>query len=1224
MGNGGSTDPGYGEKIGHYRIEGRLGKGGMGEVYRAHDDRLDRPVALKRIKPDPRDPDSARKRFRREARIVARLSHPAIVQVHDWVEADDGDWIVMELVEGRLLRELLIGGPLHAARVVTIAHDLAAGLAVAHQAGLVHRDLKPENVMVTPDGEVKILDFGLAKHCHGEEDPEATQISRDGQMVGTPTAMSPEQALGRPVDHRSDLFALGTLLYELLTGVLPFEGGTATETLTRICASNHAPACGVNPAVPQELSALVDHLLAKEPDGRPQTTREVVTALEKLAAALAAGSETISVTLSMSSVGAVVRTLMLSDLVDSTRLVERLGDERAAEIFHHHDRLARDLLKQYEGREIDKSDGFLLLFERPLAAVLYALAYHAALRELSHELGVELSSRVGIHVGEVVVRSNSPEDVASGAKPLEVEGLTKAMAARLMSAASAGQTLISRAVFDMGRRSAVGTDSVPTNVRWADHGRYLMKGVDEPVRIFEVGIAGKAPLVPPADSEKVRRLQEDAAPSPSQVLAVAARSRGLRWAAAGLAAGALVLGGWWWAARDEAARDPGPPAANGPAQPVPAAPQRSAPMSMAVLSFRNLTGDPKFDWLCNGLTELLWTDLAQSSEIRILGPSRLHQILEASDALGQPNLSFEQIRAIGEQGDVGAVVRGSFARVGDLLGINITIEDTANGAILKSDRFEGRGEESLFAAVDELSAAVRNHFEVDRPAESPATVKMVTTSSPEAWRYYSEGLALFRQSKLQEAALLLEQAVEIDPSFALALVDLGRMYHNLGRDALAQEYNRRAVEDPDRLPLHLRLSFELAQYGSRWSTYGRAIEGYREATRLYPDRVSFRKELGLLYAFLERYEEASEELAVLIRQGTVSTTVCSNAAIVHTAQGRFETGYRILSDLSRRQPDDWLAHMVLAWHLIHWNRLEEATERLQRAADLRPGEAYVHFTGWQLEVLREDWKRAELEAAAMAVKTDLHSRWRGAVSQARNLVYRGRSEEAVERLEDAAGAYPAPEGHTAITRCWAAELLLARGETARALAQARRAQEEGRGQWPELQGLYLAALAEEEMGHSSAADAIERTLREKWLASPNRVEERQLYHLVGRRALARGDTGTALEALRQAQGLLAPRGVAIHLYTMPDHVPIWSALGEAELTAGNPEAALTWFRKVVESGAEHIEFPVPWVRSFYFLGRIHLQRGETDAARSSFERFLGFWRDADLDRDRVEEALAEL
>ena len=143
----------------------------------------------------------------------------------------------------------------------------------------------------------------------------------------------------------------------------------------------------------------------------------------------------------------------------------------------------------------------------------------------------------------------------------------------------------------------------------------------------------------------------------------------------------------------------------------------------------------------------------------------------------------------------------------------------------------------------------------------------------------------------------------------------------------------------------------------------------------------------------------------------------------------------------------------------------------------------------------------------------------------------------------------------------------------------------------------------------------------KCSSSPNRVEERQLHHLVGRLALARGDAEVALESLKQALELLPPRGVEFHPHIMPDHVPVWFALGEAELAAGNSLAALHWFYKVAESGAEHIEFPFHWVRSLYFLGHIHLQRGEIETARRRFERFLEFWRHADLDRDRVREAM---
>ncbi len=206
--------------------------------------------------------------------------------------------------------------------------------------------------------------------------------------------------------------------------------------------------------------------------------------------------------------GAVVETLLVTDLVGSTRLVRQLGDERAAKMLAHHDRLARDVLAECAGREIDKTDGFLMLFERPVEALRFAIAYHAGLADLGREEGIEIRARVGIHVGEVILRTNPPEDVARGAKPVEVEGLAKSIAARLMSLAGAGQTLLTRGAFDLARRGTVGIEA-EQDLRWLAHGRYRMAGFEEPIRIYEVGLEGAAPLAPPASSAKVRRLDGD-------------------------------------------------------------------------------------------------------------------------------------------------------------------------------------------------------------------------------------------------------------------------------------------------------------------------------------------------------------------------------------------------------------------------------------------------------------------------------------------------------------------------------------------------------------------------------------------------------------------------------------------------------------------------------------------------------------------------------------------
>ena len=214
--------------------------------------------------------------------------------------------------------------------------------------------------------------------------------------------------------------------------------------------------------------------------------------------------------LSNRAVGAVVRTLLLTDLVDSTRLIERIGDVRGSELLADSDRIARDLLVQFNGTEIDKTDGFLFLFERPIDAVRYALAYHTALAELESRVGASISSRAGIHLGEVVLRRNAPQDVELGAKPVEVDGLAKHTAARVMSLAGTKQTLLTRGAFDLSRRATVGETALDEEIQWLAHGQYRFKGVSEPMEIFEVGRAGFAPLAAPLDSEKAGRALTEA------------------------------------------------------------------------------------------------------------------------------------------------------------------------------------------------------------------------------------------------------------------------------------------------------------------------------------------------------------------------------------------------------------------------------------------------------------------------------------------------------------------------------------------------------------------------------------------------------------------------------------------------------------------------------------------------------------------------------------------
>ncbi len=268
------------ERIGPYRIEGVLGSGGMGTVYAAYDERLDRRVAIKTIRQGSDVTPERRERLWREARATAALEHPAIARIYDVLGEGDDLHIVMERVVGRPVSDLLAEGPLPVVDALALGQQIAEGLAAAHARGIVHRDLKAANVMVTDEGRVKILDFGLAKRL--DAPATDTALTQDGVVLGTCHAMSPEQAMGRPLDGRSDLFALGSLLYQTLTGQHPFAVPSPMATLHRIVQHRPPRADLLRPEASRAVGELVERLLVKEPERRPARAADVAIALAEL------------------------------------------------------------------------------------------------------------------------------------------------------------------------------------------------------------------------------------------------------------------------------------------------------------------------------------------------------------------------------------------------------------------------------------------------------------------------------------------------------------------------------------------------------------------------------------------------------------------------------------------------------------------------------------------------------------------------------------------------------------------------------------------------------------------------------------------------------------------------------------------------------------------------------------------------------------------------------
>ncbi len=858
------------ERVGPYRIEDRLGVGGMGAVYRAYDERLERTVAIKQILPELAGDAKAWKRHRREAKAVARMNHPAIVQIYDIEEHESGDWIVMELVDGETLFAMLKDGPLELGLTLDLIRQIASGLAAAHASGVVHRDLKTENVMVTTDGRAKILDFGLAKAQWRGADKS---VSIEGSILGTGRAMSPEQALGDEVSHRSDLFSLGTLIYELATGEAPFSGSSIFRILAQVCSDPHPPPRGVNPAIPEALAALIDRLLEKDPAKRPASATEVQEILDRIKAptpgppaagsppatpvpATGSGERIGDETLWMhpsrrpgqsrkeSTSGLHIRTLLQIALKQPGRFGGLSGD-RAQVLAARHDRLVRDLLASSGGLEIDKlDDGFLLLFELPWEAVSYALAYQEELASFRQQEGIDLEAGVGIHLGEMHMTENLPADITRGAKLLEVQGPAKLITRRTARLAGGGQVLMTQMAFELARRALAGEESPLAELDWVAHGRYRYQDVDEEQPIFEVGSPGRTFSRPPADTPTAGRVPGRRDDEPQ----VVAGQLGRRLLPA-LAIAALLAIGLWWLTRGEA------PEAD------PESPRRS---TIAVLGFKNLSGRPDAEWLSTALAELFTADLAAGGDLRLVaGESVARMKLELALPAAE-TLAPDTLKAVHRNLGTDHVLGGSYLvldREQRPLRLNLRLQPTGSGEPIFVNVTGSESE--LFELVSGAAVELRRSLGLGViSSQAQAAVKATLSANKDANRWYSEGLNRLRAYDGLGARDLLQQAVEAEPGFALAHAALSEAWRALGYDREALASARSAFEQAEGLPREQLLSIQGRFYeaGSRWQE---AIDTFRTLWDSYPDEVEYGLRLAQVQIRAGRSKDAlatAEEL----------------------------------------------------------------------------------------------------------------------------------------------------------------------------------------------------------------------------------------------------------------------------------------------------------------------------------------------------------------------------
>jgi serine/threonine protein kinase/tetratricopeptide (TPR) repeat protein len=627
---------------GRYEILGLLGEGGMGAVYKARDREVDREVALKVIRPELTGHPEVVSRFKQELILARQVTHKNVVRIFDLGEAEGAKFISMEYIDGRDLRSLLVErGKFAPEEAVGIIEQVCRALEAAHAEGVIHRDLKPQNIMVDKHGRVAVMDFGIA---HSKELPGLT---RTGVLLGTPEYMSPEQAKGQETDARSDLFSLGIIFYELLTGKSPYAATTPVASLFMRVQGRATPPAKLDPAIPKFVNDVVVRCLEIDPQRRYASAQEILRDLE---------------------------------------------------------------------------------------------SRHATHRHLS-------------------------------------------------------------------------TLRMP-RFRQVEH-------------------------------------------------------FGTKWIAPGLALLLLLILGLVFRGRIfESGTKPAEP-----------------PISLAILPFRNASGDPKLDWLGTSLAEWLSTDVGQSSHLRMVSPDRMHEILHTLRIEPNSTVDPDTLRRLAEFSNADTVVWGHYAKFGDQIRIDATLQD------MKRDRqvplkVEVASEKEVPGGVDRLAESIRQGLSVSRDTlkELKASSFQPTSKSVEALRAYNRGVELMREGKNLEAMSNLQAAIKGDREFALAYSRLAEADSDLGYDSDAEQYSRKALELGAQLPIDEKLLIQ-ASHARIVKDSKRAIQAYESLAQNMPGNTDVEFALGTLYTDVGDHEKAHAQLSKLLQSDPNNIKALWQMGVVENLNG---------------------------------------------------------------------------------------------------------------------------------------------------------------------------------------------------------------------------------------------------------------------------------------------------------------------------------------------------
>ncbi len=957
---------------GRYQVVEEMGRGGMGRVYKVIDTKLKEELALKLIHPEIAADERIINRFGNELKMSRKISHKNVCRMYHLEENEGIHYLTMEFIKGQSLKDMIgMMGQLSPGQALSVVKQVCEGLAAAHKLGVVHRDLKPSNIMIDREGNIRIMDFGIARSL------KAKGITRTGTMIGTPEYMSPEQVEGLETDQRSDLYSLGVILYEMVTGRIPFDGETPFSIALKHKTEKPQDPRDINPQIPENINRMIMRCLEKDREKRYQTAEELLAELSKI------------------------------------------------------------------------------------------------------EEGIPTEERV------------IPRRRTTVSKEITVTFNLK----KILIPALAVVALVVIAVL-----------------------------------IFQ--FFGRREIVPvPSDKP-----------------------------------------------------------------------------SLAVMYFKNNTGDDRLDHWRTALSDLLITDLSQSRHIKILSAERLFDILHKLDQLGASAYSSEVLKEVAALGGVESVLVGNYTRADSTFRINISLQEASSGELIGSESVEGHGEKDFYAMVDELTRKIKENFELSEKqiaSDIDKEVGKITTDSTEAYKHYSLGRKFHLNGDYPRSVESMLKAVEIDPKFAMAYRSMAAAYNNMGFFGAGRNARKKAFELRDRVSDREHFLIEGDYYWSSEKTLDKAIQAFRGLLELYPDDSIAITNLGGVYSNLEEWDRSLELYKIRFQDKPVNFIGYWNVVETYMVKGMYDIARQVMMSALNDYPDNTAFYSKLA--LIHacQGDYDSALDEVEKAISLSRDIGPFSLKGDILN-LKENFIEAEnaYKKFMMSATT--------AAGFAKLYLLQGKFEELRTMLERGK-ALQTPLAH----------LHLKTGEFDKALREFDKMLDDAvkrESVTGQILMLYQKGLAY--LGLKSVSDAQEtaQQLRELIQKTPFKKATRYHKYLMGMIELERENYPKATNYFQKAISLLP--------YTRDggrEARPLFiNSLAQAYYRAGNLAKALGEYQRISSLTFSRIWDGDIYAKSFYMIGKIYERMGKKAEAAENYSRFLELWKDADPGIPEVKDARKRL